>query len=308
MPDITPEKPWEAILYGYKIDPTAPSFLGRGDRIFEVDEDKDVKVKLSPNPDAHVNERYSDSEITAAEKVATSMEVGGHYGAFSGSASMAVSSSSDSSIKTVRMDVSIQALKYEVNSVGAFRTAPERYLTDNFKEAVGYLTVQQIEDKIGSFYAMKMDLGGEVRKSYTLQATSLDKESSVKSELKAAYGNKMLGVSAKADVGVSTRKSNKNADMKVEWSAKGGDTTLWLGQTFDKEGKVVEDIQASWARSLTDDNLYPFNYELGLMWELVQAVDQKKGDEFKAYLEDKWKKNKNKFVPSKFLPPSEYLQ
>ena len=265
-----------------------------------MDENEDIA--LSQNREAHLTEEYSDSEKTAANNVAHSMEVGAHYGAFSSAASMAVSDSSDSSIKTVRMDVSIKSLMYEVASKGAFRTHPENYLTDNFKESVKSLTVEQIEDRIGSFYATKMDLGGQIRKSYTMQATSSDKESSVREELKSEYGGNMLGVSAEADVGVSTRKSNKNADMRVEWSAKGGDTTLWLGQTFDDEGKVVADIQEKWAQSLTDENLYPFNYNLGLMWELVQAVDQQKGDEFKAYLEKKWEENKDKFDPSKFLP------
>merc|ERR1712176_231959 len=105
-----------------------------------------------------------------------------------------------------------------------------------------------------------MDLGGEIRKSYTMQATEDDTQTSVKTELEAAYGNSMMGVSAKASVGVSSRVTNKKAQMKVQWSAKGGDTMVWLGKTFTKKGDTsVASIQAKWAKTINDNNLYPFN-------------------------------------------------
>ena len=247
--------------------------------------------------------KYSDSEHTASKNVAASMSVSGHYGAFSGAASMEVSHTSDKSIKTVRMDALIKAIKYEVASKNALRTFPQMFLTDNFKKAVKALSVEQIEKRIGVFYATRMDLGGEIRKSYTMQATEDDTQSSVKSELQGEYGNSMMGASAKASVGVSSRINNKRAQMKIQWSAKGGDTMVWLGKTFTDMGDTsVASIQQKWAKTINDDNLYPFNYELGPMWEMVKAVDMKKGIAFQKYLEKKWGDLAKAFHPSKFLP------
>ena len=260
-------------------------------------------VAISSNAEMDMEFKYSDSQHTASKNVAASMSVSGHYGAFSGAASMEVSHTSDKSIKTVRMDALIKAIKYEVASKNALRTFPQMFLTDNFKKAVKALSVEQIEKRIGVFYATRMDLGGEIRKSYTMQAMKGDTQSSVQAELEAEYNSGMMGVSAKASVGVSTRVSNKESQMKVEWSAKGGDTTVWLEKSFTSKGETsVASIQAKWAKTINDDNLYPFNYELGPMWELVKAVDMKKGIAFQKYLEKKWGDLAKAFHPSKFLP------
>ena len=296
--DLANEKVWEAILYGYTVDPDAPSYLDRANRIFDVG-DEDV-IAIFSKSEMQSDFQYSDNEETAASQVAASMSVEASFGAFSTAASMEVSSSSDSSIKTVRMDAITKSIKYQVNSVGNFRTFPDRYLTDNFKESVKYLSVEDIEKLIGVFFVRSMDLGGEVRKSYTMQATASDTASSVQSELEASYGPSLFGVSAKASVGVSTRETNKNSEMRVEWSAKGGDTTVWLGGDFEDAGGVGG-VQDEWSKTINNDNLYPFDYELGLMWDLVKAVNQKKGEEFQQYLMKKWEDQANKFAPTRFL-------
>ena len=294
------EEVWEAILYAYIVDPDEPSYLARGDHIFEVNSDESIAI--SSNSDMVMEIKYSDSTHTVAKSLATSMSVGVEYGAFAAAASMEVSKSSDKSIKTVRMDSTTKAIRYEVASKGGFRTFPERYLTDNFKESVRALTVEQIEQRIGSFYATRLDLGGEIRKSYIMQAKEEDTAQSVKAELEASFGSGLLGVSAEASVGVSSRVSDSKAQMNVEWSAKGGDTTVWLGKEFTDSGDTsVASIQREWAETMNDDNLYPFNFELGLMWDLVKAVDQQKGEEFQRYLQQKWENNKSQFLPSRFF-------
>ena len=291
------KKIWESILYGYTVDSKEPSFLSRGSQIFDT-KDEDV-ISIFQNNKMTWKYDYSDSEHTLAQKRSASMKVSAHYGAFSAAASMSVSSSSDSSYKTVRMDAICRAVQYEVSVNNELATFPSHFLTDNFKKAVKELTVERFEESIGSFYVRKMDLGAELRKSYTMQATSTDTEQSVHAGLEMSFGSKLLGASASANVGVSTRVHNKRASMHVEWSAQGGDTTLWLGKSFSDD--EIDDIQSEWAQSITPDNLYPFNYELGLMWELVSAVDAQKGKEFQDYLEAKWKKQANQFDPTKFI-------
>ena len=220
------EKTWEAIRYGYVVDKNSPNFLSRGDVIFDIPDGDDNSDILAIYHSSLMDRKtvYSDSKKTASMNIETSLSIEGNYGAFSAAASMAVSSSSDKSVKTVRLDCYIKAIQYAVTAIGTLRTNPQNHLTENFKRSVKTMSPQQIEEVIGVFYAKSLDLGGEVRKSYTMQATSEDNENSVNAEVSAAYG----GNSFTAKVGVSTRTTNENAEMNEEWSAKGGDATVWL--------------------------------------------------------------------------------
>jgi hypothetical protein len=241
----------------------------------------------------------SDSEHVASKKVAVSLGISGHYGAFSGAASMEVSKSTNERIRTMRIDSVITATTYQVSSKGTFRTSPYEFLTENFKESVKKLTVEQIENRIGVFYARQLDLGGEVRQSYTMQVTEDDTQSSVKAELEMSYGNALMGASAKFGTGVSSRESNRNAQMRTEWQAQGGNTVVWLGKDL-KSDASVDKVKAEWAKTIDDTNLYSFNFELGYVWELVKHVDKTKGEEFQRYLEKKWNAAKNAFRPSQY--------
>ncbi|KAL5250686.1 hypothetical protein ACHWQZ_G016428 [Mnemiopsis leidyi] len=299
---IQNEKAWEAIRYGYVVDKNSPNFLSRGDVIFDVPEQSisDI-IAISARPTMNRKMVYSDSTQTASTKVEASLSLKGSYGAFSGAASMAVSSSSDSSVKTVRLDCYIKAIQYEVSAIGSLRTTPQNHLTENFKTSVNTLSPEQLEEMIGVFYARSLDLGGEVRKSYTMQATKEDNESSVSAEVSAAY----LGNSFTAKVGVSTRTTNEKAQMNEDWSAKGGDATVWLQADPSEQDTSV---QAKWAKTINDDNLFPFNFEMKPMWELVKAVNQKKGEEFEKYLLDKWSRQSSEFSPTRFLSTSEWTK
>jgi len=150
---------------------------------------------------------------------------------------------------------------------------------------------------IGVFYATSMHLGGEIRKSYTMQATKEDNAASVTTELQAKYGPTF---SAKTSVGVTSRSSDSNSQMNVEWSIKGGDTMVWLQKDFTDDAEV-QDVQSQWSDSITDENLYPFNFQLGLVWDIIKAIDLQKGNEYEKYLTAKWEANKNLFLPTKFL-------
>jgi hypothetical protein len=255
----------------------------------------DDYISRSSYPETESSYVYSDSEHTAAENFAGSMSISGSYGAFSGAASMSVSKSSNSNIKTVRLDKITKAIQYRVITKNSFRNFPQWFLTANFNESVNALTVEQLEKEVGVFYARKLDLGGEVRKSYTMQATATDNESSVKADIQASYNAGLTKVNAEASFGMSKRTSNKNAEMKTEWSAKGGDTTIWL------KSSASSSLQEEWGDSITSENMYPFDFKLGYMWELVKAVNVQKGNEFEQHLKKKWDANKNLFKPTTFL-------
>ena len=263
---------YEAILYAFKVDPGSPTFLTKGDRIFDAPRDS-----ISVSSYSYVDQKfiYSDHRSSAAKEYSASVSVDGSYGAFSAAASMEISTSSDSSLRTVRMDAVTKAINHQVSSRNGFRAFPEDYLTDNFRRAVNELTVEQIEERIGVFYARRMNLGAEVRKSYIMQAKTDDTATSVSTELKAEYGGRMLGVSVSAGFGVSTRKSNNNLEMRIDWAARGGNSNIWLSNSL--EGDRLESVVQEWSQSITQRNLEPMDFELENLWELVKAVNPTKG-------------------------------
>jgi len=293
---------WEAILYGYVVDADSPSYLERGDEIFDVPASlKDDVISIMSKEIMNMEVDYSDSEHTAAESLAVGMKVDVSYGAFSAAASMAVSSSSDKSIKTVRLDAVTKATKYEVKAIDEFLHHPEKFFTDAFKDVVKNRPFEYIEKNVGVFYAKRLDLGGELRKTYVMQATSQDNEMSVRAELEASYGKGLLGASVSASTEYGKRTSSKEANVKIEWLAKGGNTAIWFGARLDTDQDGIDDIKRRWSSTINDDNLYQFNLRLGYVWDLIKEVDLARGIAYKAFLEAKWDSQYKAFKPSKFL-------
>merc|ERR1711962_838855 len=270
---IVNEKTTGFIGYAYKVDSESPNFLSKAQKIFDVNQGSDVSVNSYET--MKCDEVYSTSEDSADKKFASKMGVEGSYGAFSGAASMAVSDNTSSSIKTVRLDILIKSLQYEVSAVNEFASFPHDRLSEVFKRSVNELSVEELEERVGIFYATKMYLGGCVKKSYTMEATKYDTINTVKAELKGSYGPDLLGVTASSTMERSVAKSSSKAKMSTQWSAQGGNTRIWLGCDFSKDDKSV--IQKKWADSINQDNLFPFNYTLRPMWEMVKKVNPQKG-------------------------------
>ena len=275
------------------VDPEAADYLSRGDVIFKV---PNHLIAISSDSQLIKKYDYFDNENTAAKSHAISAKVKGHYGAFSAAASMQVTKNSSITYKTVRLDATVRAFNYSVRSKDDFRTNPENYLTTNFKRAVMKYSCQEIEQYIGSFYAKEFTLGAKFKKTYTMHAKKADTESSVTAELKAKYGTSLFSVSASAKYGTSLRDSNSDLQIHVDWKAYGGDPTKWLGTA----GGNMSD----WAKTITDENLHPFDFELELIWDLVKKVNERKGDRFQEYLKKKWDTQGRSFDPTKYYGTS----
>lgn len=292
------ENPKSAICYSFKVDSSSPSHLKRSDRIFDADIEK--HISYSPNNTMVMTTVYSDSKTTASMNVAADLKVSGNYGAFSGSASMSVSKNCDSSIETVRLDAKCTAGIAFVTPKGEFKTFPEQYLSESFRKAVERLDFEEFADTIGVFYATDLNLGGCVTKSYTMQASKEDSETTVKAELEATYGKGCFGVTGNSSNSVTTRNSNSKSSMKTEWKAQGGDTTIWLGCSFGP-GDDAEATAKTWAQSVNADSAYPISFTLKPIWHLLKKVDAKKGAGLEKYLTDLWAKSASEFKPSRFL-------
>ena len=295
-----------AICYAYSVDSYSPTYLTRGDKIFEINPKEDISISINETIDMKL--QYSNSNFTAAQWAAGNMKVGALYKAFSGAASMAVETTGESKIETVRVDAIGVCTKNCITSRGSFRTCPEKFLTESFKSSVQELTVEEIESRIGVFYAIRLQLGGMVKRSYVMEATEDDNESKVTAELQAAFGAECLGASIEAASTFETgrRSSNRNAKVRREWRAQGGDIDLWfqLGNSGadQPESSSAMDIATEWAQTIDGTNVYPFDFELRPLWELIKIINSQKATEFRLYLEDKWEKDESRHLPTMFLP------
>ena len=303
---ITNESVVCAICYAYKVDSYSPTYLTRGDKIFTIDVTKDISI--SSNETIDMKLQYSDTNHTAAQWAAGNMKVEAQYRAFSGAASMAVETTENSKYHTVRVDAIGMCTKNCLTSRGIFRTHPQDFVTEDFKVAVKELTVEELENKVGVFYAIKLQLGGMVKRSFVMEATEEDNETKVTAELQTAFGKECLGASFSAAGSFETgrRSSNKNAKVRREWRAQGGDIDLWFQVGKNEEDKSAfssaMEIAREWAKTIDNTNVYPFDFELRPLWELIAEFDEKKAQEFRNYLEEKWEKEGSRHVPTMFLP------
>ena len=295
------------LCYAYTVDSYSPTHLAKGNKIFEIEGDEHISVSTNETVDMKL--QYSDSNYTASHHAADSMKVGAHFKAFSGAASMAVETTGESKYHTVRVDAIGVCTKTCITTRGTFRTHPQNHLTEDFKTSVKDLSVEDIASRIGVFYAIKLELGGMVKRTYVMEATEEDNESKITAELQSAFGKECLGASLDATASFESGRgsSNKVAKVRHEWRAQGGETDLWFkvgatGAEEQSEVSTATDIAREWAKTIDSTNEYPFDFELRPVWELIQCVDKDKAREFKSYLEDKWEKEGNRHMPSIFLP------
>jgi hypothetical protein len=215
------------------------------------------------------------------------MDIAGSYQAFSAAASMSAGHEAASTTRTTRVDVSIQAQKYSVQAKAALRLTPEKHLDPSVAEFIRQSAPRDLL-KLGEFYAHQAILGGLFKKTYVAEMTRNDTASSIAAEIQAKYGVGMVGsCSASMSTSFETRSGTRNAKMKTAWHCEGGDAAIWLGC----DGDNVRAIQTQWAATVRDDNLYTYDLKLIPMWELIRKVDEMKGVEFKALVEEMWAKN-----------------
>ena len=302
--DVTNESLACAICYAYTVDAYSPTHLLKGDKIFEIDEKVDISISTNDTIDMKL--QYSDTNYTASHHAADSMKVGAHFKAFSGAASMALDTSGESKYHTVRVDAIGVCTKTSITTRGSFRTHPQNHLTEDFKTSVRDLSVEDIASRIGVFYAVKLELGGMVKRTYVMEATEEDNESKITAELQSAFGKECLGASASATASFQSGRSssNKTANVRQEWRAEGGETDLWfkIGTSDKSEVSTATEIAREWAQTIDSTNEYPFDFELRPIWELLHCVDKDKAREFRTYLENRWEKDGNRHLPSMYLP------
>jgi hypothetical protein len=289
------------LAYGFDVDPGMPDFIKKTTQLFVLDSG-DVSVTQEPHADGHTC--YSTSDDSRASTLAKDAHLAGGIGPFSAAASMKVSKDSSSEIKTARLDVTRWLNKERVTARGAFQTKPHTKLDPAY---VAYIhdtdiaNVEQISSTLGIFYAQASNKGGLIRKSYTMQTTQEDTQSSLEAELTAQYGgsNLIYSASGGASFGETHTSRSNGAAMSMSFHAEGGDTSVWL-----EPGEDLGAIQTEWAHSFDDGYpTYPWGVELRPIWEVVQKIDQAKGDALKTALQARWRAESAEFHPTQFFTP-----
>lgn len=278
------EEPWECLKYSYGVDPRMPGFIGKKTPIFDITADD---VNMAPHHNVKADIMYGHSKETTAQQISGSMGVEGSYGAFSGAASMSFSHGQSSEVETVRIDTTVRATKWQCIAQTSLKLNPETKLNPDALNWIHSAKVEDITEQLGEFVATGCFLGGLFQKSYVMEVAQSDTRESLSTELEAQYGKGFLSVTASASGAIAKRSGNKNAKITTSWHAEGGKTTLWLNAGMDN----IDEIKAAWSASIVDANLFPFQFALVPIWQVVKKVDPDKGAALEHYLKQKWESN-----------------
>jgi hypothetical protein len=132
--------------------------------------------------------------------------------------------------------------------------------------------------------------GGIFTRSYLMEKTKKETSRDVQAKIATAFSAGLLSASASVAVGMSKKNMNKNSHCRIVEEIVGGNTEIWLGNTSTEvdRNKILDE----WAESVNETNLHPISYKLGFSWELVEALNQSLGEDYKEFLQAKWEKQK----------------
>ena len=282
--------------YSYEIDFSKPYFLSKKVPIFDLTEET-VKIAAHRVVDGH--ERYSDTKSNISSQLEVEAGLDGSYGCFGGRSSMAVGNSSDDQFHTARVDKVIRASKYSCQPAGKLAFAAHTLLDKDLVEYINdpSTSCEDLESTLGCFYVRSCTLGGVFQQSYTMQMVEGDNESKITAELQGEYGAALIKVDGSLGTTHKKRTSNNNADVKIELHCEGGEPTCWLGATSDS----FTEVQKKWSETVSDENLFPYGYQLKPVWDLISKINPEKGELFEKHLLQKWADQNAGFNPSKYV-------
>jgi len=266
--------------FAYAPDPDSPNALQKRGQIFKSESDMVVGTF-----NQHAGKESSESSdlTSSSQELAGSLDVDGSYMAFSASASLKFSTSSSSQHESMRRTVKLQAFQCDVHASGFFHTAPERYLSDSFKWAIENKDAASIAQDFGAFYARAIEFGGQYSQTYIMEKTSSDNSQTFSAEITASYGTGPAQINGAVSTSVQARQASESGriERKVSWL--GGDTSVLLAAPTEDDS-----LNAEWAATFTNDNLYPFSYDLRPIWDLIKPVNAQKAADVETAFASTW--------------------
>lgn len=268
------------LTFAYAPDPASPNALRKRGDIFTLD---NTMVTGTHDSRAYSTSKESSSLEESSKSIATSLNISGSYMAFSGSASLKFHSLSSSQHESLRRDVKLQAFQCELRASGDFHTRPELHLSESFTWAIANRDAATLARDFGPFYARGVQLGGQFATTYIMEKTSQDTSTTFSAEIEASYGKGPVEIKGALTLDTKNRHNTQSGSIerKVTWL--GGDTSVLLSTPTD-----TSQINAEWAATFTNDNLYPFSFELRPIWDLVKSVNHEKGVQLEEAYASTW--------------------
>ena len=325
------------LAYGFRVDADSPGFLAPMMRLFLLDE-ADIEYVQAATFDGKIE--YSTNDNNRATSLALEAHLEGGIRPFSAAASMEASDSSSSDIRTARLDVTQRFTKKRATS-SALSLNPEAMLSpdaEQFIQDTALEDVEQIAEAFGVFYARAANLGGLVRKTYIMEVTEDDTQSSLVGELDLAFnvpaqndspaeaefkkrrdcedqqvlaigpeshGRPALYVSGGVSAAIGSDTSHCGAAHKTIWRARGGDPLIWESPVEGPGGKSLDDLQKEWQASFDDESLLSWEVDMGDLrpiWHIVAKVDQRKGERLEELLTARGgEESGSQFSPTQFF-------
>jgi len=283
------------MAYSYRPSATGLNFAETGQILFDVEaSDFDVLTWTYLKSETSVTEGAEETSL----ELASSTSVEGNYGMFSASVQANLERYNSESVQTVRVSKKTRAEKYRVTPGFA---DPWNRLKSDAKQRMLSDSPQSIVSFFGEFYAESMTMGGQFETMHVMEKTESESKTSLALELEASYSVVLVGsVSGSSQNSMTETRLVSNYSMRTSWHVSGGDSILWLGLTEDNIGA----IQAQWAASVTDANLFPIKIRFAPLWKLLEPHDAAKASQLEAYLVEKWARDLSllpDYLPAGFL-------
>ena len=175
------EKTAQFLQCAYIIDPKSSTLVSPSMKLFDL-EDMDAPKSM---PDFDGSVEITENSMERSSKVSASFSLEGSYFAFSGAAQASLDLHNASNEKTIRANHTLNAVKYKAHTNvldygEVFRPAVIKYVKEHSGE--------DIEKKLGHFYATSVTLGGTLHLTRIIKAASSDTASSLKAKIEASYG------------------------------------------------------------------------------------------------------------------------
>lgn len=278
---------------GWIPNPTEPSYLANAPlSLFDFQDGNGVcdvhDMALGTGQEQWIQQTSLEQ---ATKDIAARLQVSGRYAAFSAAVSTQVERNE---VRQKKQMVALYQKRFRQGKVIfdlPFSSHGSR-LKQSIKDEMMSLTPQQIVAQMGHFYAYSITVGGIIQAEFKQVQEYHDTYTAFQTNVSGRYKGLTMSVAAEGGTGIRAGTTTSNEKLQVNVLVAGGEPTLMKsaqGSTslFDSRGPLWENS----IQNGVEPHLYPIDFELRPIWDLVATVDQGKANAVRAHLESVWDQN-----------------
>lgn len=194
-----------------------------------------------------------------------------------------------------------------------------KYVTDNFKEDVEYLSPKELIQIYGTHVYTHVVLGGELTVTYSSEILSTEnkesKKMAVEAGMEASIGSLFkLSTSVEVSEEKNQELTQMNSNQKINYETRGGDSRLGVVGSISFDSNTQRQIDLTkWQESCTSENVNLIDFDPGTLIPLWMFVEPgAKQDALKQaiakYIEENEFQDKEARKPKFILYPGDRLQ